>query len=141
MKQLKYILSFVILILQFNIANSFASASIFDNEGFCVNEIDISEKGIQNLDFSEPDFKENHILEPSFHEIASCTSIYFCGVYAELVDSWKRASDIFLNGSKLVTDIPTSNTAEGSAFRNEELKILDDPLESGLSQNYKFNIK
>lgn len=58
-----------------------------------MDNIEFSETTNSNLEFSKPTFKENHIFEPSFYNNVSCPSISFCGVYAELIDSWKVLDD------------------------------------------------
>lgn len=89
MKQLKYILSFLLLlILKLSLSKSFASFST--NEELCVSEIELSEKS--NSDFSESGFREKHIFAHSFHHNVSCLSISCCAGYAELVESWKAVS-------------------------------------------------
>ncbi|MGQ1948758.1 hypothetical protein ACT3CD_16830 [Geofilum sp. OHC36d9] len=86
MKQLKYILFFLLLlILQLSFANSFAS--VFSYRELGVNRIELTEKQIS--DFSDPSFKENYIFEASFLDIVTCSSISFCDGYAKLVESWK----------------------------------------------------
>ena len=86
MKLIKHIL-FLLLILQLSLANSFAS--VYLNKENVESRIDFSETGKLNFDFSKPNFKENYIFEPSLYDIVSCPSVSYCGVYAELVESWK----------------------------------------------------
>ncbi len=90
MKQLKYILSFLLILLQLSFTNSFASVS--SCEKICVNHIEFSEIVKPNSDFSELHFKENYILEASIHELVSFRSISFCDGYAELVEAWEMAA-------------------------------------------------
>lgn len=98
-KYIKYILSFLfLLILHFSFANNFAS--VFSNEGFCVNYLGFSESGKPNSAFSEPSFKENHIFEHSNPKVVSSRSISIYGGYAELVDAWKavgKPADLRIN--------------------------------------------
>lgn len=90
MKLIKHILSFLLLlILQLSFLN--CNACVFENKEAVVNNIEFSETGKPNPDFSESDFKENHIFEQSFLDIVTCSSISFCDGYAELVEGWNIA--------------------------------------------------
>ena len=87
LKLLKHILSFfLLLILQISFANSFASFC-FNKDNF-VSRVEFSETAKSIPAFSKTDFKENHIFEPSYHDIVSCPTISYCVVYAELVEAW-----------------------------------------------------
>lgn len=88
MKQIKHILSFLLLlILELSFTNSFASVCLSKDN--VVSRIDFSETAKSNPDFSKTDSKENHIFEPSFHDIVSCPSVSCCVGYSELVEGWE----------------------------------------------------
>ncbi|MEN8194700.1 MAG: hypothetical protein ABFS12_17905 [Bacteroidota bacterium] len=132
MKQIKHILSFfLLLILQLSYANSFAN--IYSNEGLCVGNIDLSETGKLNSDFSKPTFKENHIFELSFHDDLSCPSVSNCEVYDELVESWKSFKNAGLDDLARNTDnLDALNKAlkQGdydAAYFENLLKTKSDP--------------
>lgn len=99
-KYIKHILFFLSLfILHFSFGNNLASLSSI--EGINVWGIEFSEK--TNLNFSEPDFRENYIFEPSFLDVVSCRSVSYFGGYAKLLDSWK-----ILKEANLGDDIPAT---------------------------------
>jgi hypothetical protein len=123
MKQLKYILSFfLLLILQLSFANSFAS--VYLNKDKVVSRIEFSETTNSNPEFPKADFKENYIFEPFFYDNVTCPSISCCGAYTELVNSWK----ILSNGSTSLKSIDNINAVH--AFRVANPGIADDPIQA-----------
>ncbi len=106
-KYIKRILFFLsILLLQFSFGDNLVGSS--STESFNIS-IEFSEQF--NPVFLEHGFRENHIFEHSFYEVVSCRSIYFCGGYADLVESWK-----ILNETGI----------EGLAGKVDNIEIVDD---------------
>jgi hypothetical protein len=141
MKQLKYILSFfLLLILQLSFANSFAS--VYLNKDKVVSRIEFSETTNSNPEFPKADFKENYIFEPFFYDNVTCPSISCCGAYTELVGSWKVLDDAGETGlSGRIDDIAKVHDYLKSNPTKTAQNVVDDIKTNGWQKWYDDLLK